>query len=122
MPPDGKTEKIPLFLSLPGILLLSFLLSCGGGSGGGEGSPPPAVRLSWEAPFSPEDGAPMPGVAGYYVYSGTSPRQYSNVTDVGNVRTYTLNLIPGTYYFTVTAYDGSGEETEFSDEVTKAVR
>ncbi len=122
--PRGKNRSLSLSL-----LAVLFLVNCGGGGGGvgggGEVVSAPAlaaVNLSWDTPSSADTGAPMPGLAGYHVYYGTSPGQYSNVMNVGNVTTYTLNLAPGTYFFTITAYDSTGEETEFADEVTKSVQ
>jgi len=110
------------------LILLFFLLSCGSGGGGGGGvdsnSTPAgsAVALSWDVPTSTQDGQPMAEVAGYNLYYGTSPQTYSKVLDVGNVRECTLKDLPaGTYYISVTAYDSAGNETEFSEEVTKTV-
>lgn len=61
-------------------------------------------------------------IAGYKVYQGTSSRSYGIPTSVGYVTTYTVNnLVNGTYYFTITAYDACGNESGFSNEVTKTV-
>ncbi len=120
MLPTIKSKALLFWISSLSILMV---MSCGGGGGtAGEAASAPTtgITLSWDAPVSVEDGLPLPGLAGYYVYYGASPGQYSTVTDVGNVGTYTLTPAPGTYYFTITAYDSSGEETEFSDEVTKS--
>ena len=44
------------------------------------------------------------------------------MVDVGNVTTYTVsNLAPGTYYFVVTAYDSSNDESSFSNEASKTI-
>jgi fibronectin type 3 domain-containing protein len=80
--------------------------------------------LSWNANTEPD-------LAGYRIYYGTSPRSsapYSNLLDVGltatpgaPARTLT-NLADGyTYYFAVTAYDTSGNESGYSVEVSKAL-
>jgi len=86
-------------------------------------------------------------LAGYRIYYGTSPRTgtnpgtastnplpkcnmcgYTNVIDVGKTSTpsspqYTItNLTSGqTYYFSVMAYDTSGNESAFSSEVSKLI-
>jgi hypothetical protein len=73
-------------------------------------------------------------LAGYKVYYGTSPRTgsdpktcnlcgYSTSVTVGSVTSYTLNgLTNGVkYYFSVTAYDTSNNESSFSAEVSKAI-
>ena len=61
-----------------------------------------------------------PDLAGYRIYYGTKSRTYSQVVDVGKVTQYRLgDLQPGTRYFiAVTAYDFSGNESNFSDEVS----
>jgi len=57
------------------------------------------------------DTSPSPDVAGYILYydnDGGAPWQYNK--NVGNVLTYTFtDLAPGTWHFTVTAYNGAGE-------------
>ncbi len=62
-------------------------------------------------------------LAGYKVYMGTSSGLYGTPVDVGNVTTYTAgNLTVGTtYYFTVTAYDQSKNESLHSSEVSKSI-
>jgi hypothetical protein len=59
-------------------------------------------------------------VAGYKVYYGTSPGNYTDSVDVGNVTEVRLkNLSPGlAYYLAVTAYDRAGNESGFSDEIS----
>jgi hypothetical protein len=60
------------------------------------------------------------GATGYRIYYGTVNRNYTSVVDVGNVTTYTFaNLLNGvTYYFAATAYDASGNESDYSEEIT----
>jgi putative component of membrane protein insertase Oxa1/YidC/SpoIIIJ protein YidD len=80
--------------------------------------------LSWN-PNTEED------LAGYKIYYGTAPRTadcppdggYSSVLDVHNVTSYTIEgLLEGqTYYFSVTAYDTSQNESCFSEEVHKEI-
>ena len=75
----------------------------------------PTLALSWKANSEPD-------LAGYKVHYGTSSRTYETSIDVGKKTTYTVTgLTAGTYYFTVTAFDTAGNETEFSNEVTKTV-
>ncbi len=91
-------------------------------TGNGTSSPPPtfSVTLSWDPPTTNTDGTPLTDLAGYRVYYGNSPGSYSYSIDVGNVTTFTLsNLTSGTYYFAVTAYNSSGIESGFSNEVSK---
>lgn len=74
------------------------------------------ATLSW-APNTDSD------LAGYKVYMGTTSGLYGAPVDVGNVTTYTAgNLSPGTtYYFSVTAYDQSKNESIHSSEVSKSI-
>ena len=47
---------------------------------------------------------------------------HSTKTDVGKVTTYIISkLTNGTYYFSVSAYDTSNNESSFSSEVSKSV-
>ncbi len=70
-----------------------------------------------------------PTLAGYKIYYGTSSGNYTNVTDVGlppvvdgRVQADIDNLTPGkTYYFAATAYDSSGVESDYSNEVSTTV-
>lgn len=68
--------------------------------------------LSWD-PNTESD------LSGYKVYYGTTSKSYDNVKDVGKVTSYQIkNLKTGIrYFFAVTAYDFSGNESSFSDEV-----
>jgi hypothetical protein len=74
--------------------------------------PPYTAVLAWDR--SPDD-----SVTGYRVYYGTSPRNYTNSIVAGNILNTTISgLTSGmTYYFAVTAYDASGAESDFSNEV-----
>jgi hypothetical protein len=115
---------ISIIISL--LILLSF--GCGGGGGGGssDNNPPaPQVNmatLTWDPPTTNADGTPLTDLAGYKIYYGTLTRNYTKVINVGNVTTYTIeNLNPDTYYFAVTAYDNSGNESGYSNEVSKII-
>lgn len=71
------------------------------------------ATLSWN-PNSESD------LAGYKVYWGTSSGSYEWNTDVKNVISHTVTgLIEGdTYFFAATAYDFSGNESGYSNEVS----
>lgn len=80
--------------------------------------------LSWDS----NDWSIDPDLAGYKVYHGTVSGNYTNTIDIGlvnpnDVPTYTVvNLTDGnTYYFAVTAYDTAGNESGFSNEVSKII-
>ena len=60
-------------------------------------------------------------LAGYRVYCGYSPENYSYSIDIGKrteCELSLLNLTEGvTYYISITAYDAAGNESDFSDSV-----
>ena len=62
-------------------------------------------------------------LSGYDVYVGTVSGQYNQKFNAGDVTTYTVgNLSSGTtYYFAVTSYDSSVDESPYSNEVSKAI-
>lgn len=61
-----------------------------------------------------------PDLAGYRIYYGLRSGDYLHVIDVGNNTSWLINdLTSGnTYFFAVTAYDKSGNESDFSEEVS----
>jgi hypothetical protein len=67
-----------------------------------------------------------PNLAGYRVYYGTAPRTYRQPIGKGtevnvNTTTYTVTgLTNGTWYFAATAFDSSGGESLYSNEVSKS--
>lgn len=77
------------------------------------------VTLSWDQPVSSNDTL----ITGHKVYYGTSSGNYTNGVDAGNVTTCNITgLTAGmTYYFAVTSYDSSGNESGFSNEISTTV-
>jgi hypothetical protein len=77
---------------------------------------PADVTLAWDPNSEPD-------LEGYNFYWGYASRDYAFSKDVGNVTEYTVTgLIPGiTYYFAVTAYNTSGLESDYSDEVVYTI-
>jgi hypothetical protein len=71
------------------------------------------AEVSWSANPSEDE------VAGYRVYYGTASGRYIHVESAGqNTQAYINGLQEGvTYYFAVTAYDASFNESEYSDEI-----
>jgi hypothetical protein len=80
------------------------------------------ANLSWTAPTTNDDGTALTDLTGFKVYYGTSSGNYGVPIDVGNQISYTVNgLGSGTYYFSVTAYNSSGNESTFASEGSKTV-
>ncbi len=71
-----------------------------------------SVTLAW-------DPSPDAGVTGYRIYFGGVTGNYTNSATVGDVTTATIgNLNTNrTYFFAAVAYDSSGVESDFSNEV-----
>src|SRR5258707_15670013 len=65
-----------------------------------------SVTLTWD-PYS------IPNLAGYRLYSGTTPGVFTQRIEVGNSTTISVSdLTEGqTYFFAVTAYNTSGAES-----------
>lgn len=132
-------KKILVYYSLA-VLLLALMISCGGGGGSAPSGAQPAPKtgsaiLSWGAPTTDEGGGALTGLSGYNVYYGTSPRTgidpksctmcgYTTKLSALNVLTYTISNLPAghTYYFSVTAYDTTGNESVFSNEGSKTIQ
>ncbi|MFN8008996.1 MAG: fibronectin type III domain-containing protein [Terriglobia bacterium] len=73
------------------------------------------IQLSWN-PNTESD------LAGYKVYYGSSPRRYTHLAGVADRPNFIVSgLVAGTYFFAVTAYDFSGNEGGFSNEVSLTV-
>ena len=123
---------------------------CGGGGGepitatagsevtaGGSGSTPGAsstattgeagvaagvAKLAWDPPQYP-DQASAPRLSGYRIHFGKAPDSLDNMVDVGDMTTYTVSaLTPGTYYFAVSVYDAAGNESGYSNVLSKVVQ
>lgn len=74
-----------------------------------------SVPLAWDASTSSN-------ISGYKVYYGNASRSYSTIKTIGNQTTYTVDgLGMGTWYFAVTAFDKDGNESDFSNEVSKFI-
>ena len=77
---------------------------------------PGSLTLAW-------DPSTDPSVVGYRLYEGFASQSFTNVIDVGsNLQITVSGLISGaTYYFAVTAYDGTGLESAFSGQISYTV-
>ena len=134
-----KPEKI-FILSLILVLFL-IIFGCGGG-GSGSGSSgsgvsessssndsglttstdTDAVTLAWDAPTTNSDGSELNDLSGYKIYYGTSSGSYTTTDDIGNSTTVSIsNLAAGNWCFAVTAYDTSGNESDYSNEVCTTI-
>jgi len=72
------------------------------------------VQVTWNPNTEPD-------LSGYKLYHGTASGQYGEPVDVGNVTGHVMEITPqhgATYYFALTAYDTSGNESGYSAEAT----
>lgn len=82
------------------------------------------ATITWDAPTLNEDGSELTDLAGYILYHGTEPGVYPDSDDLGLIQGATPsviypNLTEATHYFVVTAYDTSGNESDYSNEGLK---
>ncbi|MBI5913293.1 fibronectin type III domain-containing protein [Candidatus Azambacteria bacterium] len=98
------------------------------------------AAIGWEPPWLNTDGTPCTDLAGYRIFMGTAGGTYLKTFDVGMgnetfipcttnptagcvKREFTISgLTPdSTYYFVATAYNTSGNESAYSNEVSKMI-
>jgi hypothetical protein len=82
-----------------------------------------SATLSWTPPTRNTDGSSLTNLSGYRVRWGTSAGNYTNSVTLNNagLTSYVVsNLVPGTYYFVVSALSPSGE-SQFSNVGSKRV-
>ena len=75
-----------------------------------------SVVLRWQPNTEPD-------LTGYNIYYGTQPRSYRPPIPVEGTATYTLEGLEENtlYYFAVTAVDNNGNESGFSEEISKSI-
>lgn len=118
------------------ILLYPFLwlglFSCGQGfeahnNSVGKSQTPSAgkVKLTWQAPTLDQAGNALVDLGGYTLFYATAPvavaRDVTQI-NVGIKTSYEIaNLPSGKYYFVVSAYDLSGNQSPHSEEAWKRI-
>lgn len=92
-----------------------------------------SAMINWTPPTTNTDNSKLTDLAGYNVYWGTSPGNYTNKMTVfacnacpeplgTENEVECLGLEPGkTYYFVVTAFDSNGNESGYSNEIFKTM-
>jgi hypothetical protein len=84
-----------------------------------------SVSLSWGAPTQNVDGSALTDLAGFKVYYGTSAgaMNFEETIDNPTVTIYLIeNLIAGSWFFKVTAFNELGEESVFSNITSRLVQ
>jgi hypothetical protein len=80
--------------------------------------------LAWMPPTHREDGSPLSNLAGFRVYYGDAPNNFTqmvSLTNAGLTSYLVENLASGTWYFAVTAVDAAGVESPLSNSATKTI-
>jgi len=83
-----------------------------------------SVTLEWAPPQTNTDGSYISDLAGYVIYYGTDAGNYDKtirIDNVGLTRYVVDNLVPATYFIVATAFNNSGVESGFSNEVARSV-
>lgn len=82
------------------------------------------VVLAWEPPTQNTDGSALTDLRGYRIHYGTQSGSYDQVIDVNSagITSFVVdNLVPGTYFFAVSAVTNAGAESEPSAEASKTI-
>ncbi len=89
------------------------------GDGIGNGT----AAISWTPPTTRTDGSALTDLSGYRIHYGQQSGEYSEIVEVGpgNTAHVIEQLDQGQWYFTMTALDGEGLESEFSEEDQKLI-
>ncbi len=84
-----------------------------------------SATLGWQPPTERTDGSALTNLAGYRIHVGSAPGVYGQVINVDNpgLSSYVVEgLTSGTWYFAVTAIDGQGLESSYSNAASKVIR
>ena len=84
-----------------------------------------SATVSWDSPTTNADASPLRDLAGFRVHYGTESGTYTNVVELAGPAINSVlldDLEPATYFFAVTAIDSAGNESAFSEEVSKVVQ
>ena len=118
---------------------LFFLNGCGDGNSGsgssgvsGSGSSGVSVVprgdgtafVSWTAPTENTDNSALTDLAGFKIYYGTFPGEYDNTITIDNAGLSSLlveDLEASDWFFVMTAFNASGIESAYSEEVFKTI-
>ena len=103
----GQQHRIVLYALLSAVLMATHVHAA-------------RLTLSWNAPTTNQDGSSLNDLAGHKVHYGLNPGSYSDPLDVGLATSVVLSdmVVGQTYYFAVTAYDTSGNQSAFSAEIS----
>ena len=78
---------------------------------------------SWSVPTQNTDGSPLTDLTSFRLYYGQASGNYTSTVEISDptATSYVLELQPGTYYFSLTAFNAAGEQSDFSTEQIKVI-
>ena len=83
-----------------------------------------SATVSWDTPTMNADGTDLTDLAGFNVHYGQESGNYSDIVVINDATATSLvidELAPGSWYFAVSAFDLSGNQSDLSSEVSKVV-
>lgn len=83
-----------------------------------------AVTISWQPPTERTNGTLLTNLAGYRIYYGRMSETYDFEVQIANpgVLSYVVDdLTPGEWFFAAAAYDGSGNQSDYSEEASATI-
>ena len=83
-----------------------------------------SATLHWSAPATRANGTPVGSLMGFRIYYGTASGAYSSSVYIPGAATSSATISrlgSGTWYFTVTSIDASGNESSLGYEVSKSL-
>jgi Putative Ig domain len=82
------------------------------------------ATLSWTPPSRNTDGSTYTNPGGYKIYWGVNQGAYTNSAQIGTgLTTYVIDqLTPGTWYFSMTAFNSQGVESALTGGVSKTIQ
>jgi hypothetical protein len=83
-----------------------------------------AATLTWLPPTENTDGSPIDDLAGYRIRYGRLAGELTGLQSIPNpgiTSAVVENLASGTWYFTVSAYNASGVESDYSNVAQKTI-
>ena len=111
---SAPSSQLRISTDFPNHLLTQVVLE--------ERPPKGKAELTWNEVPEPGVKKRNSRIKGYKVYIGTAPRNYTISIDVGGKTKHVFkHLHSGTYYFAVTAYNDTGQESPYSAEVRKTI-
>ena len=103
-----------------------YTLVCNGAEGSAIAMTEVFIRqalISWSVPTQNTDGSPLTDLTSFRLYYGQASGNYTSTVEISDptATSYVLELQPGTYYFSLTAFNAAGEQSDFSTEQIKVI-